>query len=380
MSADSLTLGILGGGQLARMSAFAAQRLGVRVAILEKSPGSPAAQVTPLSTVGDWDDPAVVGPFAAGCDVITLESEFIAVAVLAALEAQGKAVFPGSRTLALIQDKLTQKEALAAAGLPLPAFRAVGSAEDARACGADFGFPFLLKARRNAYDGYGNRTVRAPDELTGAMAELGFPQRTLYAEAYVDFRMELATLVARGRDGAVRVYPVVETRQEHHICKAVLAPADVSPPTARDAAALALAAVEAVGGVGLFGVEMFLDAAGRVLVNELAPRPHNSGHYTIEACRTSQFENHVRAVLGWPLGDPALIVPAAAMVNLLGKRDGPSRLDQVPAALGQAGATLHLYGKAEARRGRKLGHVTAVGADRDQCLRAAMAVDARLTL
>jgi 5-(carboxyamino)imidazole ribonucleotide synthase len=380
MTSAFLTLGILGGGQLARMTAQAAQRLGVRVAILDAAPGSPAAQVTPLEFVGRWQDVQAVRRFAEACDVVTLENEFIDAEVLAGLEAGGKPVHPGAAALAHIQDKLVQKQVLAKAGLAVAPFAAVAEAADALACGREFGYPFLLKARRNAYDGYGNRTVRAPEEIGPAMAELGYPARTLYAERHVPFRAELATLVVRGHDGDTRTYPLVESRQEHHICKWVLAPAPVDGRIRDQAAQLARAAVETVGAVGIVGVELFLGPEDAVLINELAPRPHNTGHYSIEACATSQFENHVRAVLGWPLGDPNLIVPAAAMVNLLGRRDGPARLDGVPAALGHGRAKLHLYGKAESRIGRKLGHVTVVGEDADACLSEALAVDAALTL
>lgn len=376
----SLTLGILGGGQLARMTAQAAQRLGLRVAVLDATPGSPAGQVTPLETVGRWQDADTLRRFADGCDVVTLENEFIDAEALAALEDSGKPVFPGSATIARIQDKLIQKQHLAQAGLAVAPFRSIASEAEARACGAEFGYPFVLKARRNAYDGYGNRTVRAAGEVSAAMRELGFPDRTLYAEQYVPFRMELATLVARGRNGETAVYPVVETRQEHHICKWVLAPARIDSRIRDEAERLARAAAEAVGVVGILGVELFHGPEDAVLINELAPRPHNTGHYSIEGCCTSQFENHVRAVLGWPLGDPSLIVAGAAMVNLLGRRDGASRLDEVPPALRHSRAKVHLYGKAETRVGRKLGHVTVVGADSEACLREAMAVDTALTL
>jgi 5-(carboxyamino)imidazole ribonucleotide synthase len=380
MSDTQVTVGILGGGQLARMSACAAYRLGLRVAVAERTAGSPAGQITPLEFAGEWEDTAFMERFAAASDVVTLENEFIDAAILGRLEALGKPVYPGAATLALIQDKLVQKQTLAARGLPVAPFREVAGAADAQRCGAEWGYPFVLKARRNAYDGYGNRTVAAAAHLERAIGELGHPRRTLYAEAFVPFRMELATQVARGRDGAVRVYPVVETRQERHICKWVLAPAPVPEAVRQRARQLAVAAVEAVAGVGIFGVEFFLTRGNDVLINELAPRPHNTGHYTIEACCTSQFENHLRAVLGWPLGSPDLIVPAAAMVNLLGKRDGPLHLGDLPAALRQDAAKVHIYGKAESRVGRKLGHVTVVGSDAQACLKAAQAVDDALTL
>lgn len=379
-SAGTVTIGILGGGQLARMSGYAALRLGLRVAVAERAPDSPAAQITRLEFVGQWEDAALLERLAAACDVITLENEFIDPSVLERLEALGKPVRPGAGSLARIQDKLIQKQTLTSHGLPVAPFHPVSTVAEGMRFGEEWGYPFVLKARKLSYDGYGNRTIRAPDDLEPAMAALGFPMRTLFAEAFIPFQAELAVMVARGSDGAVRVYPVVETRQEDHICKWVVAPAPIPRETAEQVRRYAVAAVEAVGGVGIFGVECFLKPDGTALLNELAPRPHNSGHYSIEACITSQFENHIRAVLGWPLGSPEMIVPAAAMVNLLGKRNGPLRLDGLPAALSQDNAKVHIYGKAESRLGRKLGHVTVTGADAQACLQMALAVDSVLTL
>lgn len=228
--------------------------------------------------------------------------------------------------------------------------------------GVELGWPLVLKARRNGYDGYGNATVRHPDELAAAWQRLAARGSPLLVEAWVPFARELAVMVVRGRDGEARAYPVVETVQQNHICHVVRAPAPMSPEEAAAATALALRAVEAVAGVGIFGVELFELPDGHVLFNELAPRPHNSGHYTIEGCVTSQFENHLRAVLGWPLGPTGLRAPAAVMVNLLGRRDGPVAPGALEAALAVPGAYLHLYGKRESRVGRKMGHVTALGA------------------
>ena len=205
---------------------------------------------------------------------------------------------------------------------------------------------------------------------------------TAFAEAFVDFDRELASLVVRGLDGQVAQYPVVETRQDpkSHICREVLAPADLPDGVAAHAAAIARAAVEAVGGVGAFGVELFLLPGGQVCINELAPRPHNSAHYTIEACWSSQFDNHVRAVLGLPLGDPGLRAPAAAMVNLLGTRTGPLLDKDLAAALVGPRAFIHLYGKADNRPGRKMGHVTALGASSTEALETARSAAGRIQL
>jgi 5-(carboxyamino)imidazole ribonucleotide synthase len=363
-------LGILGGGQLGRMTLQAASRLGVDVVIAERFADSPAARLTSRSLVfsRSWDDAAMLDQLARLCDVVTLENEFVDWRVLRALEQRGVAVRPSPASVGVVQDKLSQKQALAQAELPVPAFRQIDDPHDLRAAGAELGWPLMLKARRDGYDGRGNRVVTDPSAAETACAELGWPERTLFAEALVEFHCELASLVVRGLDGEVAQYPVVQTVQDPalHICREVLAPADLPPSVAQQAAAIARGAIEAVGGVGAFGVELFLLRDGQVLINELAPRPHNSAHYTIEACWASQFENHVRAVLGLPLGDPGMRASAAAMVNLLGTTAEPIDAASVAQAMAEPRTFLHLYGKADNRPGRKMGHVTAVDATHDQ--------------
>lgn len=317
-------LGIIGGGQLARMTALAARPLGVEVLVLEKDPHSPAARLSRDSVVGDWTDPDTLHKFAERCDVITLENEFVDAAALETLERAGHQVFPGAACLAVTQDKFAQKSALQHFGLPVPAFRAVKSPEEVVAAAQAFAWPVILKARRNGYDGKGNFTLKSGADVATGWRTLGGGTQELMVEAWCPFVKELAVIVTRGRDGATAVYPVVETVQRNHVCHVVRAPAQIPEELARRAAALAKSAVAAVGGVGSFGVEMFLSATGGLAINELAPRVHNSGHYTIEACDCSQFENHVRAVLGWPLGSPLMVVPAAAMVNVLGSAVTPT--------------------------------------------------------
>lgn len=355
-------VGILGGGQLARMTAEAAARLGIEVAILEREPASPAARMAAREVVGAWTDRARLAELAEGALAVTLENEFVEVEALAFLAERGVPVFPTARTLGLVQDKLEQKRFMRAAGVPVPAFAAVTEPEDVARAAADWGWPLVLKARRNGYDGYGNATVRAAAEVEAACARLGWPGRALLVEAWVPFARELAVMVARGRAGETVVYPVVETIQRNHICHVVRAPAAIAPEVAARAAEAARRAVAAIDGIGVFGVELFETAGGEVLYNEIAPRPHNSGHYTIEGCVTSQFENHLRAVLGLPLGSAALVAPAAVMVNLLGTREGPARADGLAQALAVDGAHVHMYGKLRSRVGRKMGHVTALGA------------------
>ena len=352
---------ILGGGQLARMTAEAASRLGIEVAILERKAGSPAGRIAAREVVGAWDDRARLAELARGALAVTLENEFVDAPSLDWLGEQGVAVYPTGRTLATVQDKLTQKQFMRDAGVPVPRCAEVTRAEDVERAGQEWGWPLLLKARRNGYDGYGNVTLRGPEEIAAGCERLGWPERTLLVEAWVPFTRELAVMVARGRMGECAVYPVVETVQRDHICHIVRAPAPIPANVATRAAAIARAAVEAIGGVGVFGVELFETDGGEILYNEIAPRPHNSGHYTIEGCVTSQFENHLRAVLRLPLGSVAMAAPAAVMVNVLGSGNGPARAEGLADALRVPGAHIHIYGKLASRPGRKMGHVTVLG-------------------
>jgi 5-(carboxyamino)imidazole ribonucleotide synthase len=365
----AITLGIIGGGQLAKMTAQAAAQLGCKVVILERQTEFPAGCVAARTLTGDWDDPDSLLDLALLADVVTLENEFVDAGALAILEQHGHTLWPSAATMRLIQDKFVQKQTLAAAGLPVPRMRAVAGIEDVAAAASEWGFPLLLKARRNAYDGKGNATLRSAAHIEAAWRKLsGLSGNPLFAEAFCPFNKELAVIVTRSPNGEVATYPVVETMQREHICHVVSVPAPVTPEIATRAAELARRAVAALAGVGSFGVEMFLKTDGQILVNELAPRVHNSGHYSIEACACSQFENHVRAVLGWPLGPPALRAPAAVMVNLLASAEGTGTPHGLAEALRLPGAHVHIYGKARAAPGRKMGHVTALGATPEAAL------------
>jgi 5-(carboxyamino)imidazole ribonucleotide synthase len=351
-------LGIIGGGQLARMTTLAALPLGVEVLVLEKNAFSPAARLSPDSIVGDWADRDTLLKFAARCDVITLENEFVDAAALEVLERAGHEVFPSAKCIALTQDKLTQKQTLQNAGIGVAKFRGVSSLAEVIAAAKDFGWPLLLKTRRNGYDGKGNFTLRSEADIAAGWQTLGGGKKELLVEAFFPFAKELAAIVTRGRNGESVVYPVVETIQRHHVCHLVKAPAEISRDVAERATDLARRAVEAVGGIGSFGVEMFWSATGDLAINELAPRVHNSGHYTIEACVCSQFENHVRAVLGWPLGSPLMLAPTAVMINLLGTEQAAGRPTGLGETLRLPGARVHIYGKHVSGPGRKMGHIT----------------------
>jgi 5-(carboxyamino)imidazole ribonucleotide synthase len=370
-------VGVLGGGQLARMTAEAAARLGIEVAVLEREAGSPAGRIAAREVVGGWSDEARLAALAEGALAITLENEFVDPEALVWLAARGVPVFPNANTLAAVQDKLAQKRLISAAGVPTPAFAEVGAPDDVARFAEGHGWPLVLKARRNGYDGYGNATLRSPDDTPAAMQRLGWPERALLVEAWVPFVRELAVIVARGAGGQLAVYPVVETVQRDHICHIVRAPAPIAPDVAARTREMATRAVERVAGIGVFGIELFETARGEVLYNEMAPRPHNSGHYTIEGCVTSQFENHLRAVLGLPLGSATMVAPSAVMVNLLGTRASPARAEGLSVALAVPDAHLHIYGKLATRPGRKMGHVTAVGASLEEAeARARTAADA----
>ena len=351
-------VGIAGAGQLARMTCLAAWPLGIRVAVLG-SPSEPAAPMAAGLIEGDWHDAESVRALGAAARVVTLENEFVDAGALASVQAAGTPVRPGAAVLSKVQDKALQKELVRSAGLPTAPSVVLEHAREVAAAGRELGWPLMLKARRLGYDGYGNAACADEESARAAFTRLDAGEGVL-AEAFVPFERELAVMVARTPSGGRAAYPVVETVQRNHVCHEVVAPAPIPADARGRAREVALAATEAAEGLGVTGVEMFQVAGGAILVNELAPRPHNSGHYSIEACETSQFENHLRGVLDLPLGDVRLRAPAAAMVNLLGSTTGPARPD-LEAALAVEGAHVHLYDKAEVRPGRKMGHVTALG-------------------
>jgi 5-(carboxyamino)imidazole ribonucleotide synthase len=354
------TIGILGGGQLGRMTAMAAARLGYRCHVLAPEAEAPAADVAAAWTRADYGDDAALDRFAAAVDVATLEFENVPVAALERL-ARRVPVRPGPGVLAVTQDRVAEKDRLRAMGAPVTGYAPVdGPADLGRALRA-FGGRGVLKTTRLGYDGKGQLLLGGPGggpSPEEALARLGGPP--LILEAFVDFALELSVVTARGTDGRQASYPAVENRHERHILATTTAPARVPPEVAAEAVALAERIAGGLGVVGLLAVEMFLTRDGRLLVNELAPRPHNSGHWTIDACAVSQFEQQVRAVCGLPLGDPAPLADAV-MENLIGA-EGVARW---PELLAEPGARLHLYGKGEARPGRKMGHVTRLAFRRD---------------
>jgi 5-(carboxyamino)imidazole ribonucleotide synthase len=351
-------VGMVGAGQLARMTAQAAVSLGIGFRVLAAEAGESAAQVCAGVQIGDYRSADDLRAFARSCDVVTFDHEHVPGPHLAALEREGRHVRPAREALRYAQDKLAMRQRLAARGIACPRWARVGSAGDVAAFAEESGWPVVLKAVSGGYDGKGVWVCATPDEAADVLAH-GID---LMAEEYVAFERELAVLVARSPHNQAAVYPVVQTVQQDGICREVLAPA---PGLADDGAVAAeqigLAIATGIGVTGMLAVELF-QTPGGLLVNELAMRPHNSGHWTIEGARTSQFEQHLRAVLDLPLGSPVMAARHAVMVNVLGGDDPDmyGRLVHVMAA--DPGVKVHLYGKA-VRPGRKVGHVTAVGDD-----------------
>ncbi len=371
-------IGIAGAGQLAQMTALAAWPLGIRVAVLGNL-GDPAVGPAAGLVQGDWTDPEALMRIGRAVGVLTLENEFVDANHLMAVEDAGTPVRPHPARMRVVQDKALQKQRLADAGLPTPPFAVPDSADDLEAIGRDLGWPLMLKSRRLGYDGYGNALCRDLNEARAAYPALAKRGGGVLVEAFVHFERELAVMVARRHGGGDAVYPVVETRQHDHVLRELLCPAPVDAGVADEAKRVARAAADVAGGAGVTGVEMFHTADNRILINELAPRPHNSGHHTIEACVTSQFENHLRGILGLPLGPTELVAPGAALVNLLGDHDGPSNPD-ISEAAAIGGAHVHLYGKADVRVRRKMGHVTALGASAMDALQTARLAASRVRL
>ncbi|MEV8637624.1 5-(carboxyamino)imidazole ribonucleotide synthase [Streptosporangium sp. NPDC051023] len=367
MSSSSLVspigpvVGVIGAGQLARMTQQAAIALGVELRVLANSPDESAARVIADTRLGDYRDLAVLRDFAKGCDAITFDHEHVPTEHIRALTGDGFAVHPGADALVHAQDKAVMRERLTAIGAPCPSWRRIASAEDVVEFAEENGWPVVLKAVRGGYDGRGVWVCRSADDAAEVL-DTGVP---LMAEAFVPFERELAVLVARSPHGQGVSYPVVETVQRDGICVEVLAPAPgLDAEQAAEAQRIALRIANELGVTGLLAVEMFATRSGLV-VNELAMRPHNSGHWTIDGARTSQFEQHLRAVLDLPLGSPSMTAPVVVMANLLGGDDPDlfSRYEHVMAH--DPGVKIHFYGK-EVRPGRKIGHVTAFGTDLDE--------------
>lgn len=376
MADGQRVVGVIGAGQLARMMAQAAIPLDIRIVLLAADANDGAAQVVPEVIIGSPDDPACVQELARRCDVVTFDHELVDPGLLATLERDGHTVWPSSASMALAQDKRRQRRELGSAGHPVPKFADLDSWSDVSRFAADVGFPFMIKASRGGYDGRGVWTVETEDAALAIWQDAQAHGAELLAEERLALDLEFAILLARNPAGEVAVYPPIETVQQAGICRELHVPADLDPTLAAEADRIAREIAASIQIVGILAIEFFV-TAGRVVVNELAPRPHNSGHWSIEGSTTSQFEQHLRAVLGLPLGSTTPTAPAIATINVLGRGDSDDPRRLLPEGLKVPGAHIHLYGKAP-RSGRKVGHVTAVGTTRREVRTVAMTASERI--
>ena len=362
---SSLKLGIIGGGQLGKIMSQKAKKLGFHVTILDPTPNCPAAQVSDRQIVAGFYDKEKLEQLVKECDVTTFELEHVDTEVLKKLYDQDYKIFPSPYVMELIQDKYEQKKLLDEKGIAVPKYKKIESREDLKS----FGLPVIQKARKGGYDGKGVMILRNEDDLENCIKADSF------IEELVDIDKELAIIVARNIEGQIAAYPIVEMLFDErvNICDIVMAPARISEDLEKIAKDMAIKSIEILDGVGIFGVEMFLTKKGEVLLNEIAPRPHNSGHYTFESCATSQFEQIIRAVTNLPLGSTKLISPSV-MVNLLGEEgyEGEPFIEGIHEALEIPELSFHFYGKKETKPFRKMGHITVLSEDLDEALKKAL--------
>jgi 5-(carboxyamino)imidazole ribonucleotide synthase len=351
-------LGIIGGGQLGMMITEAAKNLSDKISeiiVLDPTENCPAAQAGAKQIIGDFKDELAILKLAEQSDIITYEIESGNTYVLSKLKAE---IEPSPSTLGIIQDKLSQKTFLSENGLPVSQFYEIISLDDLREKINDLGLPVLLKSRRDAYDGRGNFKITSPDEIEKAYQHFG--GKSLMVEKFVNFKMEVSVIAARNTKGEIAAYPLVENIHENNILKMTIAPARVSDDVINDAGEIAKKTMEVLKGAGVFGIEMFIDQDDKIFINEIAPRVHNSGHHTLQSCKTSQFEQHLRAILGLELGSTDLI-HKTVMCNILGPDGFEGKYK--PAELEKDGAYLKMYGKEISKPQRKLGHFNVVDLD-----------------
>ena len=371
------TLGMIGGGQLGRMFAMAARTMGYRVMVLDPDLLSPAAEFANEHLAAAYTDPAALEKLGTDCAAVTTEFENAPAAVLTALAAS-TTVRPSGGAVAIAQDRHAEKSFFTANGFPVGPFAIINGPADIEAALTTVKLPAILKTARFGYDGKGQARINTPDALAATLAAWKFVPAIL--EAFIDLKLEISVVLARGADGEIAVFPIAENQHVNGILDITIVPARISQELAERATAIARNVAVALDYVGVLAVEFFITQSNDILINEMAPRPHNSGHVTIDACRSSQFEQQVRALCGLPLGDPSLHTPAV-MFNLLGdvwpnvkNPDHKSAEPAWQAVLKHPGAHLHLYGKREARIGRKMGHITVCDADLNRALSIALEI------
>ena len=355
-----MKIGILGGGQLARMMIEETSKYGYEFVIYSEEVNSPAGKICNKEIVGKFSDTERINAFCKECDIVTLENEFIDKKYIEYIERSGKECLPGSDIVGMIQDKFVQKQTLDRMNIPVPKFDEVNSLNDIKKFAAVYKYPVILKSRTMGYDGKGNYKIDNENGIKDAYDLLG-KRGKLMCEEFIEFKKELAVQIVRSKNGEIKVYPVVESIQKNHICNVVKATVDFDSAIAKQIQGLASLIVNDISYIGVLAVELFQMDNGKIYVNELAPRVHNTGHYTIEGCYTSQFENHIRAIIGLPLGSTDMKYKNAVMLNLLGERNGKSGLEGYTDLIKDPLAYIHYYGKDETRIGRKMGHITVVG-------------------
>jgi len=355
-------IGIVGGGQLGKMMILEAKRLGFYIAVLDPAADCPASSICDKLIVAPLDDPNGYNELSKDADVITYEWELINADALENLEKEGKTVYPSVESLRKIQNKYTQNKEMQGNNIPVPRFALVSNTDEIRKYGKseNFGYPLMLKTTTGGYDGKGVASIRTEKNVEDAFNELGGGVKELMVEEFIAFEKEISVIATRGINSETVIYPVAENTHTNTILDTTVVPAGISDEIDKKARDIANRVMSVFEGVGTFCTEMFLTANGDIFVNEVAPRPHNSGHYTIEACFANQFENHIRAIVGLPFGDTSLIKPAA-MINLIGQSDGNARLLGLDEAYENPNVHVHVYGKSKSKKDRKMGHFTVVG-------------------
>jgi len=362
-------IGIIGGGQLGKMMILEGKKMGISFVILDPVKDCPASSIADEHIVADFYDVDKIKELAKKCDVITYEFEHINADILVELKNEGNIIYPSPASLKIIQDKLKQNQFLEENNFPTANFKNISNIEDIHLAIKEYGLPIMLKSRKGGYDGKGNFLIKKVENISVAYEELSKASDLLMVEEFVSFELEISVTVARGTTGEIKVYPISENIHRDNILYTSIIPARVNEEVMQNAKKLALEIINHIEGVGVLCVEMFVKDTGEIYVNEIAPRTHNSGHYTIEGCATSQFMQHIRAILGLPLGSTDLIRPCV-MINLLGEceHEGKGVMIGAEEALSITDVNIHYYGKTFTKPGRKMGHITILGDSVDDAL------------
>jgi len=366
-------IGIVGGGQLGKMMILEAKRLGFYVAVLDPAADCPASSICDVHIISDFVDRKGYLALSKHADVITYEFEHINAHALGELEREGHLIYPSVTALKTIQNKHSQKTALHNAAIPVAEFSMIKNADEIREHGKpeSFNYPLMLKTTTGGYDGKGNALIRNEDDVDDAFEQLGGGEKELMLEEFIDFEKEISIIACRGIGGEKVVYPVAENTHVNSILDVTIAPAKIDKALSEKATDIANKVMSVFEGVGTFCIEMVVTKQGEIYVNEVAPRPHNSGHYTIEGCFANQFENHIRAITGLPFGDTSLITPTV-MVNLIGESDGAAKLLGLEEAYLDSKVHVHIYGKSESKKDRKMGHYSVIGETVDEAVNRAL--------